>query len=236
MGDIYFVRHGQASFGEDNYDRISETGDLQSCALAEYLCNTGITFDSIYCGTLDRQQQTAERFINRAAPRKSPPYELKFRPELNEYNSREIVRHYLPIVLREETPHIFNLQEIYRDKKAFQKIFHSIMLKMVSGKYEFSGVESWESFQTRVRTAIKKIIAENGAGKKILVFSSGGPIAAAVQAALDISGEATLRLMWQIANASITRFKYNAEEFSLHSFNNYSHLLFYKGKNITTFR
>lgn len=236
MSELYFIRHGQASFGKDEYDRISETGDIQSELLAEYLYNTGVVFDSVYSGTLERQKHTANRFLSYYAERKTPAYELKFVPDLNEYNSREIIKHYLPLVLNEDPSLSSSLEKIYTDKKAFQNLFNAIMLKMVSGKYEFPDVESWQNFRVRVRKAINEIMAVNGPGKKVIIFSSGGPISATVQLALGISDEVTMRLGWQMVNTSITRFKYNKEGLYLHSFNNYPHLVLYKAKNLITFR
>ena len=37
MKEIFFVRHGQASFGKENYDQLSELGVEQSKKLGEYL-------------------------------------------------------------------------------------------------------------------------------------------------------------------------------------------------------
>ena len=37
MGSIYLIRHGQASFGAENYDVLSPLGYRQSEALGDYL-------------------------------------------------------------------------------------------------------------------------------------------------------------------------------------------------------
>ena len=37
MSEIYFIRHGQASFGEENYDRLSDLGVKQAKYLARHL-------------------------------------------------------------------------------------------------------------------------------------------------------------------------------------------------------
>ena len=60
MGTLYLVRHGQASFGADDYDQLSELGQRQSVRLGEYLASRDITFDAVYTGTLRRQVQTWE--------------------------------------------------------------------------------------------------------------------------------------------------------------------------------
>ena len=63
MSEIYFIRHGQASFGSENYDNLSELGHQQSKILGNYLKETGVEFDRVVTGTLNRQQQTCENII-----------------------------------------------------------------------------------------------------------------------------------------------------------------------------
>ncbi len=65
MSDIYMIRHGQASFSSENYDRLSTLGCLQSEILGESLSHMGIFFDAIYSGSLERQRHTAERVLER---------------------------------------------------------------------------------------------------------------------------------------------------------------------------
>ena len=49
---IYLFRHGQASFGAENYDKLSDTGKEQSIRLGKYLMENNIKFDKVYAGTL----------------------------------------------------------------------------------------------------------------------------------------------------------------------------------------
>ena len=58
MGTLYLVRHGQASFGADDYDVLSELGHQQSARLGEYFKQKGIAFEAALTGTLNRQIQT----------------------------------------------------------------------------------------------------------------------------------------------------------------------------------
>ncbi|MDP1886245.1 histidine phosphatase family protein, partial [Polaromonas sp.] len=46
MGTLYLVRHGQASFGAENYDVLSSMGHRQSVRLGEYFKYKGVTFDA----------------------------------------------------------------------------------------------------------------------------------------------------------------------------------------------
>ena len=51
MGTLYLVRHGQASFGADDYDQLSELGHRQSVRLGEYFAERDIRFDGLIAGT-----------------------------------------------------------------------------------------------------------------------------------------------------------------------------------------
>ena len=57
------VRHAQASFGTDDYDRLSELGHRQSRWLGEYLAERQLTFDRVVTGTLRRHRETLEGIV-----------------------------------------------------------------------------------------------------------------------------------------------------------------------------
>ncbi len=58
MGTLYLVRHGQASFGADDYDQLSELGQRQAERLGRYWAERGLRFDAVLTGTLKRHAQT----------------------------------------------------------------------------------------------------------------------------------------------------------------------------------
>ena len=60
MGVVLLVRHGQASFGAENYDALSPLGFEQSRMLGEALGARGIGADLIVHGTMRRHRETAE--------------------------------------------------------------------------------------------------------------------------------------------------------------------------------
>ena len=51
MGTLYLVRHGQASFGAEDYDQLSELGRRQSVRLGQYLRDKGLGFDAVLTPT-----------------------------------------------------------------------------------------------------------------------------------------------------------------------------------------
>ncbi|WBA85279.1 phosphoglycerate mutase family protein [Endozoicomonas sp. GU-1] len=59
MATIYLTRHGQASFGQHDYDCLSPLGERQAVITGEWLAQTlGKSFQLSGSGTLLRQQQT----------------------------------------------------------------------------------------------------------------------------------------------------------------------------------
>ena len=58
MGQLYLVRHGQASLGADDYDQLSPLGARQAQRLGEHWRAQGLRFDAVFTGTLKRHRQT----------------------------------------------------------------------------------------------------------------------------------------------------------------------------------
>ena len=236
MSIIYMIRHGQASFGEENYDRLSEKGVRQAGILGEHLINTGLRADALYSWTLQRQQATAKEVIRRFREHGIDAPEHSLCEALNELDARSVLISQIPDMISENPSVRDDLNRIYADEKSFKRIFEEAMLRWVSGDFEKPDVESWDTFSSRVWKGIKDIMSRHNEGEKVLLFTSGGPIAATMQNHLGLSNEHTIRLSWQIVNASITRFVYNSTGIALAGFNEISHLELQKEKDIVTYR
>ncbi|MFA5181263.1 MAG: histidine phosphatase family protein [Syntrophales bacterium] len=236
MSTLYLIRHGQASFGTDHYDRLSDTGIVQSKLLARYLLKIELGFDAIYTGEMRRQIDTAKTVLScyREAGRAVPP--LQTLPEFNEYDSKGILKALVKDIGKDDPDMEEDMARFYKDKKAFQRIFEKVILRWITGSKEIHGVTSWQDFRERVARGMTKVMSENGRGKTVLVFTSGGPISAAFQMATGISDEGTLRVVWHIVNTSVSSFVYNAEQISLTSFNNRAHLDLEKDSSLVTYR
>lgn len=63
MITILLVRHGQASFGEDNYDKLSNLGVEQAQMLGQHYSFSQRRIDAIFSGSLIRQQDSARHFL-----------------------------------------------------------------------------------------------------------------------------------------------------------------------------
>jgi broad specificity phosphatase PhoE len=230
------VRHGQASFGKDNYDQLSEKGRKQCGILAEHLIRTGFSFDAVYAGNMIRQKDTAHEVISIYQARGYAPPELRIFNEFNEYSSRDIIMAHLDDVARKDPSLKADMENFYADKKAFQRVFEKIMVRWISGEAAKPGIIRWQDFRERVQAGFRKVMAENGRKKSILICTSGGPISAAVQMTLGLSDEKALRTAWHIVNTSVTTFVYDHDRVALTAFNNAAHLELLNDSEWITYR
>ena len=236
MSDLYLIRHGQASFGHDNYDRLSLLGIRQAGILGKHLLHTGIRFDAAYSGTMDRQRSTAmEVFQCYTAAGETVP-ELVQTGGLNEYDTTAVVAAQVPAMIAADPTLTDELERMYTDKESFKRGFEGAMLRWVTGNHDDAGAESWNHFTTRVSDALKEIMKAHGRGATIAVFTSGGPICATLSWVLNLSGERAIRLNWQVVNTSYSRFMYNDERITLAGFNSISHLELLNDRSLITYR
>lgn len=233
---IYLIRHGQASFGHDNYDRLSLLGIRQAKIVAAYLYDTGFQPDALYSGSMERQAATAEETIAwyRRGGKVLPALEIM--EGFNEYDTTAIVTALFPAMARQDPSLNDDLPLMYESKAAFKRVFEGAMLRWVAGGLDTPGVETWEGLVARVSGALTSIMRKHGSGKTIGVFTSGGAIAASLASVLGIPGEEAMRLNWQIVNTSITRFMYNEERITLAGFNSLAHLELAGDSSLITYR
>jgi len=236
MSEIFFVRHGQASFGADDYDRLSPLGVRQAKILACYLAQTGKIFDAVYYGKMERQQKTAEEFLIHYREKQLAIPRPQVDDTFNEYDSIAVWEALIPEMTAEQPSLAGELQKLPADQKAFQRVFSQVMDRWTKGEYKASNIPRWDNFTRRVVMGIEKIATRHGAKKRLAVFTSGGPISVAVKSALGLSDRMTLEISWQLMKASVTRIKYNSQGIMLAGFNEVSHLELEGDARLLTYR
>lgn len=227
MSTLYLIRHGQASFGDANYDRLSDLGWEQSRLLGEYLVEVGITFDAVFSGAQQRQRETLQAVRDVFTSRGLPfPQKEEVLENFNEYDARGIITIFLPKVLErdERVREIIKKSSGIADRskegrKAFQQVFEIMVDYWMRGEFESPEVESWEKFNERVKAGLREITRNYPNGKTVAVFTSGGPIAVSLRHVLSLSSEVCIALSWIVRNASMTEFIYNEEKITLAGFN-----------------
>ena len=228
MGKIYFIRHGQASYMSDNYDKLSEKGIEQSKILGKYLVNRKIKFEKVYSGPLERQVHTYQ--LVRAA------YEDQFWfPKaqiingLSEHKGPEASRKSYPLMLEkyQVVRDLVHEAEVNKDllRRNTLRIFEFFMDKWVSGEIEVEGIQCWKSFREKVEKARHQILREAKRGENIAVFSSGGTISSVTASSLNMEDDTRIAAMnFAAKNTSITSFMFSENKFNLLTSNETPHL------------
>ncbi len=210
MGNLYLVRHGQASFGEADYDNLSELGRRQSTRLGQYFKRRRLAFDMVIRGSLRRHAQTWEAIAQGAGFDLEPMVWAG----LDEYDSEAVVKAIHPAPL--ETP---STPELY---KQHFRLLRDGLRQWMSGATQPHAMQDYPSFVQGVLGALDLVRASNCSN--VLIVSSGGPISTAVGQLLGTSAEATIELNFRIRNTSITEFSFNPKRHVLLSFNHLPHL------------
>ena len=210
MGTLYLVRHGQASFGADDYDVLSAMGHQQSARLGEYFKFKGIAFDAALTGTLKRQIQTYSGICQGMG---CEPVATQW-PGLNEYDSHAVIATIHPQKLEKPTS-----PEMYRDHfRLLKDGLAQWMIGVVSPK----GMPSYIDFALGVTSALDHV--RKNCDGNVLLVSSGGPIATAVGHVLGTSPETTIELNLRIRNCSVTEFAFTPKRHMLVTYNTLPHL------------
>jgi broad specificity phosphatase PhoE len=216
MGTLYLVRHGQASFGSADYDKLSELGRRQAVRLGEWFAHKGIAFDAALSGTLRRQIETLDGIaqgLQAAVP--SALLEPLRWSGLNEYDSAAVIAAIHPQPLpKPDSPEAYRLHfRLLRDGLA----------QWMAGVVRPRGMPSYDDFVLGVTGALDHIRARHH-GSNVLLVSSGGPIATAVGHVLGTSPETTIELNMRIRNSSVTEFAFTPKRHMLVSYNALPHL------------
>ena len=210
MGTLYLVRHGQASFGADDYDVLSSMGHRQSVRLGEYFKYKGVTFDAALTGTLNRQIQT---FAGICEGMGMAPDALR-QTGLNEYDAEAVIAAIHPHKLEKPTS-----PEMYR---SHFRLLKDGLAQWMAGVVSPRGMPSYTDFVAGI-TGVLDHVKTSYTGNVLLV-SSGGPIATAVGHVLGTSPEVTIEMNLRIRNCSVTEFAFTPKRHMLLTYNTLSHL------------
>ncbi|WP_180733036.1 histidine phosphatase family protein [Paraburkholderia sp. PGU19] len=212
MAELYLVRHGQASLGADDYDRLSDVGEQQGIWLGEYFAQRDIAFDRVMTGTLRRHAQTLDAIRRGLGEAR---IDCEIHPGLDEYDFHALFR-----ALGDE--HSALAERATRSPRDFFKALREVLQLWTQGALDGRAPETWDAFQQRVSDARAAI--QQGSGQRVLVVSSGGVIAALTQQVLQAPAATAIALNMQIRNSSVSHYFFNRGMLHLSSFNGIGHL------------
>nr|WP_194733945.1 histidine phosphatase family protein [Pseudomonas lutea] len=230
------IRHGQASFGADDYDVLSPTGFRQSEILGAHLAQLGLTFDRCISGALFRQRHTAETVIAQLNAAGIATPELETDIAFNEFNAEGVIRALLPAMLEDEPQALDIMRDAGNNRAEFQRLFGAIIARWLGGGHDAAALQSWESFVEEVQAGLSSILDSAGPDDRIAVFTSGGTITALLHLITRMPATQAFELNWHIVNTSLNQLKFRDREVSLASFNSYAHLQLMKAPELITYR
>ncbi|MDP5031861.1 MAG: histidine phosphatase family protein [Paraglaciecola sp.] len=213
MPELFLVRHGQASFGAKNYDKLSPLGHQQSLWLGQYFNERQCHFSQVFTGTLVRHQETAAGILQGLDEAPEPKSDARF----NEFDFATIGQAYLNLYPAETLAPSASPSEFYR-------LLKKAMLAWSQNQLNPDDVsESWQDFKTRTSGAIECIKSHQAEGP-VLAVSSGGAIAMMMSVILGLDAVQVIELNMQIRNTSFSHLYFNQHNIRLSSFNNVPHL------------
>ncbi|MDX1374194.1 MAG: histidine phosphatase family protein [Burkholderiales bacterium] len=211
MAELYLVRHAQAAFGTDDYDRLTELGHRQARWLGEYFAERGMAFDRVLAGTLRRHRETLAGIIETdSALPAAEAYE-----GLNEYRADALITAYqaargLPPVAQGA------------DRRTHFRLLREVLYAWADGTLGTDAHPSFATFSAGVRATLDRV--REGAARRVLVVSSGGPISTLLGAVLGLAPRMMMNLNLQTRNSAISELAFNSRAVHFVSFNGVPHL------------
>lgn len=223
MHRITLVRHGQARYGEEDYDRLSALGERQAQLLGQYWAERGAAFGRVFVGPRKRHRQThdavAAEFTRRGLAWPTPVDCAG----LDEYPAFDVMDAALPAILAKEpeTKRALESADPAAAKREYFRLFRRITTAWVNGEFETPGVEPWSAFRARVTAAFREMSAHDA---DAVAFTSGGPVAACLGHVLELSALKTMQLSWAVLNGTFSDILISGDRLILGSFNASPHL------------
>jgi broad specificity phosphatase PhoE len=205
---ILLVRHGQASWGAEDYDVLSPVGEQQARLLGEALAARDLHPDLLVHGAMVRQRETA-RLIAETAGWRGFDEDASW----DEMNHEEVLR---------RQPHTFAGDAPTR--REFQAWFEAATDRWTGGRHDHEYDESFDAFSERVVGALEGLVRRLADGGTALVVTSGGPIARVVAELLGGGTDLHRRVAPVVVNSSVTKVVAGSRGATLVSFNEHAHL------------
>ncbi|MEE8603392.1 histidine phosphatase family protein [Euzebya tangerina] len=204
MGVVVLLRHGQASFGSEDYDDLSPLGREQSAMAGAALLSRQLRDPVVTSGTLRRQVDTAAIAADALGRRVDGPPD----PRWNEYTNVGTAW--------QDGNHAGDAPT---DVAAFQALLDAELTRWVAADEP----DGWRAFQDGAVAALRDLAEQLGRGRDAVVATSGGVIAAVLGHLLGLGPDGVVALNRVTVNASLTTIVLGSRGISLLSFNDHAH-------------
>ncbi len=219
MRTLYLIRHGQASYGTTDYDRLSPLGAEQSRLTGEWFRRCGIDIRHAVAGGLKRHVQTAEAFFTGYADAATPGPLIHRDPDFDEVDQVDMMN---PATGEEGGPLKNGTANMTFEE--FRQNLTPAYFRWTSGRFDHQYKLPFPKFSASCSGAIDRAIRLAQSGETVAAFTSGGTIAMICRLVMPLGDEATSDMMWVISNTSVTRLEWKNGKFALTLFNSLAHL------------
>jgi broad specificity phosphatase PhoE len=205
MPAVYLLRHGQASFGTDDYDVLSDLGRRQAAVAGAALARRGLRRPVVVSGGLRRQRDTA---VIAAEALGVQPSGVDAR--FDEFDAHAAVDAHLGGPGATDGMSSTDFQ---------------VHLDVVMATWMDTGEEQWRTFTDGAVAALAELAASLPSGSDAVVATSAGVTAVIAGRLLGADSAGVIAMNRVSVNASITTVVAGARGLSLVSFNDHAHLL-----------
>ena len=185
MSKLLLIRHGQASFAEQDYDKLSIKGTQQAEILGEHWQALASHKSSLanriqyYSGSLLRHEQTAEHFLNGLCKQKlkgnsnanQSHHSIITHAGFNELDHVDVLscynknwQNFQAMCASVKQTHSQNSASKSVDKneemRVFQQEFIAALKRWVESDFDDEYQESWSQFKQRCITSLQDIIVQ----------------------------------------------------------------------------
>lgn len=201
MSTLFLLRHGQASFGADHYDALSDLGRRQAEAVGRHFAAREQRFSRLWIGPRERHRLTAQHALSCIGLDSAQAPELA----LDEFAEGQQI-----LASAALTQGVRLRGEGAISGREARRAYASEIDAWAAGRVRIEGVLSPREFRVRVSAWLRSACADPSPGQTVLAVTSGGVIAAILAEVLAQPDAALAQNMHAVHNASLTELAFSA--------------------------
>ena len=217
MSILYLVRHGQAAFGSDDYDRLTPLGAEQCRALARHWASLDRPAPQVYAGAMRRHRESAEAFHDELARAGWAPGGITALAGIEEYDHEGLLDRHAAAC-----PGAPAFADCWRDRKVLQRSLEQALVAWTGPG--IAGYPAFAGFRDRCAAALAALMRSIGRGQAAMLFGSAGSLGAALQPVLGLGDRELMRLTLNFYNTGVSTLLFNATQTAIESINAVAHL------------
>jgi len=214
---LYLVRHGQAAFGSDDYDRLTPLGVEQCRALARHWVSLERPPPKVYAGAMRRHRESAQAFHDELARTGRAAEGITTLAGIEEYDHEALLDRHAAAC-----PGAPAFVDCWRDRKVLQRTLEQALDAWTGPGV--AGYPEFAEFRARCAAALAGLMRSVGRGQAAMLFGSAGSLGAALQPVLGLGDRELMRLTLNFYNTGVTTLLFNATAAAIESINAVAHL------------